>query len=432
MIAIGWQVRVSYGFLIFVKKTKRPELQTVPCQQGVSHALSIWTKTVIRQFPNLSAPQAQVLALWSLGMALAKACGLTAVTLCLATALGKPSPRVKQRLREFYLEAEAKSGESRTEFEVEACFAPLLQWVLQHWEGKQLALGLDATTLGQRFSVLCVSVLYRGCAIPVAWVVLPATEKEAWRPHWLRLLRRLHGVIAREMTVIVLSDRGLYAGWLFRRIRRLGWHPLMRINLGGQFRLDGKHAFVPFKELVPRVGASWSGLGTAFKTPQSQLRCTLLACWEQGYKDPWLLLTDLPPENSNAAWYGLRAWIEQGFKLTKSAGWQWHKTRMTDPSRAARLWLAVAVATLWLVSVGGQADAAVEQATVPDLVVKRRHSGTRWRATGVFRRGLVIILSNLLNQQLTLVGLFVPEPWPDSPPKSTLSKEKREPGGPGP
>jgi hypothetical protein len=26
-----------------------------------------------------------------------------------------------------------------------------------------------------------------------------------------------------------------------------------------------------------------------------------------------------------ACWYGLRAWIEQGFKITKRAGWQWQR-----------------------------------------------------------------------------------------------------------
>ena len=57
---------------------------------------------------------------------------------------------------------------------------------------------------------------------------------------------------------------------------------------------------------------------------------------------------------ADAAWYGLRVWIEQGFKLIKRGGWQWQRTRMTDPERAERLWLAVAVATLWLVSVGGE------------------------------------------------------------------------------
>jgi hypothetical protein len=34
------------------------------------------------------------------------------------------------------------------------------------------------------------------------------------------------------------------------------------------------------------------------------------------------------------------------------------RTRLTDPAHAARLWLAVAVATRWLVRVGGAVDAA--------------------------------------------------------------------------
>ena len=54
--------------------------------------------------------------------------------------------------------------------------------------------------------------------------------------------------------------------------------------------------------------------------------------------------------------------------------------------RATRLWLALAVATLWLVSVGGEAEAEIELTTVPELLaVKRRQSGTRWRTTGVFQ-----------------------------------------------
>ena len=50
---------------------------------------------------------------------------------------------------------------------------------------------LTPTTLGQRFVVLVVSVVYRGCAIPVAWTVLAATEKHAWRGEWLRMLRQV-------------------------------------------------------------------------------------------------------------------------------------------------------------------------------------------------------------------------------------------------
>ena len=55
----------------------------------------------------------------------------------------------------------------------------MLRWVLAWWpeEHQELALALDATTLGQRFTVLCVSVLVRGCAIPVAWKVLAYNQK---------------------------------------------------------------------------------------------------------------------------------------------------------------------------------------------------------------------------------------------------------------
>src|SRR4030095_8535004 len=51
--------------------------------------------------------------------------------------------------------------------------------------------------------------------------------------------------------------------------------------------------------------ARWGGRGTAFQKAGRQVECTLLVLWEDGYKDPWLILTDLPPEASDAAWYGL-------------------------------------------------------------------------------------------------------------------------------
>src|SRR5262249_19563034 len=87
--------------------------------------------------------------------------------------------------------------------------------------------------------------------------------------------------------------------------------------------------------------------------------CTLLAQWEVGYRDPWLIVTDLPPSQAQAAWYGIRSWIEAGFKDLKRGGWHWQQTAMTDPARAERLWLVLAVATLWVVSVGGQPGAAL-------------------------------------------------------------------------
>ena len=379
-----------------------------------------WTTIIHTRLPHVTKPQATVLALWSLGMVLARSCALTAVSVCLATWLHRKEDAVRQQLRECCYEATAKRGSARQALVVETCCVPWLAWVVDHWEGTPWALALDATTLGSRLTVVALSVVYRGCAIPVAWTVLAATATHAWRRAWLRLLRQGRRAIPRAWTVLVLADRGLDARWLLRRITRLGWHPFWRINTGGTFRPTGQVRGVPLKTLVPEPGTPWQGTGIACKGRHRQLHCTLLAWWEAGDTDPWLLVTDLPPEASTAWWYGLRAWIEQGFKITKRAGWQWQRTHMTQPERAARLWLAVAVATLWLRSVGGEADETIPASTVLDVTAllpqpARTRRATRLRVVHVFRRGWTLILVALLEQTPLPMGRFVPEPWPAVP-----------------
>jgi hypothetical protein len=358
-------------------------------------------------------------------MVLARSCALTAVSLFVAKGLERKPNTVRQQLREWCYEAQAKRGGPRQAVNVETCFAPLLAWVLSWWEGTQLALAVDATTLGQRCVVLVVSVVYRGCAIPVAWTVLAATEKHAWRREWLRRLRQVRAVVPRRFFVIVLADRGLYARWLFQRLVRLGWHPGLRINTGGTFRPAPSGHYHPLRDLVPAPGTQWVGTGTAFQGPRRRLNCTLLARWEEGSRDPWLLLTDLAPTAGAACWYGLRAWIEQGCKITKRGGWQWQRTRMSDPQRAARLWLAVAVATLWLLSVGGMAEDTLPVSTLlpladADCLPSRSRRATQLRLVSVFRQGWLTILVALLNQRRLPQGRFVPEPWPQPDQSNTL------------
>ena len=93
---------------------------------------------------------------------------------------------------------------------------------------------------------------------------------------------------------------------------------------------------------------------------------------------------------------------------------------MTKPDRAARLWLAVAVATLWLLSVGGEADATIPASTVLDVTalvptLPRTRRATRLRLVSVFRRGWNLILVALLDQAPLPLGRFIPEPWPAIP-----------------
>ena len=163
--------------------------------------------------------------------------------------VGQPENSVRQRLREGCYAAPDKAGSrrgvARRQLAGETCFAPLLRWMLQWWAAseehpRRLALALNASTLEARVTALALSVVYRGCAIPVAWVVARAQEPGAWQPHWRWLLRQAQQSIPADWLVNVLGDRGLYALWLYRAIVADGWHRFLRMNAGpdnGRYRL---------------------------------------------------------------------------------------------------------------------------------------------------------------------------------------------------
>jgi hypothetical protein len=172
-------------------------------------------------------------------MIIARSCSLTAVAGLLAPLLAQPFNTVRERLRDTYREAPATAGAHRVQLELRDCWAPWLAWVLEGGDGRQVALALAATTVGQRLVVLAIRVVYRGCAVPVAWKILPATDKHPWQPEWLALLQHFRGLVPTDWTVIVLADRGLYAKGLFHAMVALGWQPRLRINQQGQCRPQG-------------------------------------------------------------------------------------------------------------------------------------------------------------------------------------------------
>jgi hypothetical protein len=358
-----------------------------------------------------------VLALWSYGIVLAHSCGLTRVAATLADTFGEKEGNLRQRLREWYWDKADKQGKQRVDWQVSQSFRPLLKWILELWssEEKLLALAMDATTLKDVFIVLSISVVYRGCAIPVAWAILPEWQKGSWKELWLSLFHNLQGAIPSEWQVLVMADRGLYAPWLYESVRECGWHPFFRINLGGKYCRKGEAIFKPMSQLLPTPGSVWSGQVTCFV--RNSVHGTLLAGWSSQHKEPWLILTDLAPELASVTWYSLRCWIENGFKDLKRDGWQWQKTRMSDPARAARFWLALAVATLWVVSLGGEVDAyppTPHWDHLPPTHVARRYPSRRSyiRSLSCFSRGLIAILNLLLGQRSLHLGRLIPEPLP--------------------
>lgn len=241
--------------------------------------LSQWEYTVSRHLPQLSRPQAQVLALWSATMILGKSCGTTTAACWLVASVGGTYNAWRQRLRAWYYDAPAKKGNQREEVSVVTCFAPLLRWILTWWaQGEhRLALAMDASTLSSRFTVLAISVVYRGCALPVAWCIVRAGQPGAWQPEWLALFDCLAESVPSDWTVIVLADRGLYASFLYQHLVAQGWHPFLRVNLGGKARPKGSDTYHWLATFVPVVGYHWCGEVRCFTEASSRLDCTLVA-----------------------------------------------------------------------------------------------------------------------------------------------------------
>ena len=208
-------------------------------------------------------------------------------------------------------------------------------------------------------------------------------------------------------------------------------HPFLRINLGAKVRPVGAHEFEWISHFVPSVGSSWSGEVDCFVGDKARLHCSLLLHWEAEYHDPWAIITDLDHQQARIAWYGLRSWVEGGFKDLKRGAWGWHHSKMVNAHRVERLWLAMAVALVWTISLGSQAE---HDGPRPDVTrLPERHIARRKLKRAVDQaprrqlscpvRGRLLLLAQLFLSDPWQIGAFCSEPWPEqcSPPRKRLS-----------
>lgn len=114
------------------------------------------------------------------------------------------------------------------------------------------------------------------------------------------------------------------------------------------------------------------------------------------------VLTDLPACGSDVAWYAWRMWCEQGYRAIKRGRWQWQRTQMRDPFRAARLWAVIALASMWAIDVGKQAGAAL----LPKVAKKRELS--------LLNKGLMVLMAaSVRAEALPMPSYqFCQHPWP--------------------
>ena len=132
--------------------------------------------------------------------------------------------------------------------------------------------------------------------------------------------------------------------------------------------------------------------------------------------------------------------------MRKRGLWGWHHSKMKRASSVERLWLAMALAQFWCVSLGCQAEAKREAKFVqnePAASLPERHIAHRRRKRAVGQlparrlscvvRGRLSLLAMQYQSQPLPVGILRAGPWPESitapqkqPKPSALKKKKTQ------
>ena len=132
--------------------------------------------------------------------------------------------------------------------------------------------------------------------------------------------------------------------------------------------------------------------------------------------------------------------------MRKRGLWGWHQSKMERASSVERLWLAMALAQVWCVSLGCQAEAKREAECLhhePGASLPERHIARRRRKRAVGQlparrlscvvRGRLILLAMQYQSEPFPVGILRAGPWPETitapqkqPTPSALHKKKTQ------
>jgi hypothetical protein len=142
--------------------------------------------------------------------------------------------------------------------------------------------------------------------------------------------------------------------------------------------------------------------GQCFKG--NPITCTLVLQWTSEYDQPCVLVSNQPAAQVQHNVYGVRYWIECGFKDIKRGFFHWEQTKMTCPRRAERLWLVISIALLWVTAVG------VAASDLPCWQSLQQARPQR-RILSAPLLGWIDLIISLLKGQPLSYGYLNPCPW---------------------
>jgi hypothetical protein len=235
-------------------------------------------------------------------------------------------------------------------------YEPQIRPLLQARAGSEFRLVVDGSKVGPWHILLLVSLAYRRRTIPLAWtwVRTPRHRGRSTAAHQLALLGYVRRLLPADAQVLLVGDQEFGAIDVLKTLDKWNWQYVLRQKSSQLFRPDAATPWQPFGSVIQRAGQSvW--LGEVEYTQWRPHRTHLLAYWQVGEKEPWLLATNLPTLQAALRAYRRRVWIEETFGDLKDNGFDLEATRLHTAQRLQRLTLAVMLLYLDLLTSGARA-----------------------------------------------------------------------------
>lgn len=226
---------------------------------------------------------------------------------------------------------------------------PFATALLANLAGQELVLIMDGSEVGRKCVALMVSVLYRGRALPIAWLVAAGNKGHFPTNCHVHLLSQVATLIPLGAAVILLGDGEFDSVPLQAYLERQHWRYVCRTAKNTLLSKAGRSS--AYRELPLRPGQCWSISDVAY-TAQCYGPVLAIGWWRKGYADPIYLVSNLSTLEEACRYYRKRFAIETFFSDQKSRGFHLHQSHIALPHRLARLMLTAALAYLWIIFLG--------------------------------------------------------------------------------
>jgi hypothetical protein len=235
-------------------------------------------------------------------------------------------------------------------------YEPVIRGIIQAQAGREYRLVVDGSKVGPWHILLLVGLCYRRRVIPLAWmwVRTPQHKGRSSADRQVALLGYVRHLLPGDAQVLLCGDQEFGGITVLKQLDCWGWRYVLRQKGSQVFRPDESSPWMPLGGVISQPGQQiW--LGKVTFTEQRPYCTNLLAYWQTGEKEPWLLATNLPTLAAALKAYSRRPWIEETFGDLKDNGFDLESSRLRSVSHLHRLTLAVMLLYVDMLATGSRA-----------------------------------------------------------------------------